>query len=261
MADNNALPLLETRRLSVSIGERVFCRDLDVQLHAGERLAILGRNGAGKSTLLSVLAGQRPSMAGEVRLQGAEYTELGPRGAARLRGWLPQSRHDAFASTVLETALVGRHPHVDRWQWESAQDVRIVREALAAVGLADFEQRDIQTLSGGERQRLAIAALLAQQAQIFLLDEPVAYLDLKHQIAMLGLFADAAKQRSAALVMVLHEPQLAWRFCDRALLIHGDGRTETGSIKEMLSVDRLSELYQYPLQVLEDQGRISFIPR
>ena len=86
MADNNALPLLETRRLSVSIGERVFCRDLDVQLHAGERLAILGRNGAGKSTLLSVLAGLRPPMAGEVRLQGAEYTELGPHSATRLRG-------------------------------------------------------------------------------------------------------------------------------------------------------------------------------
>ena len=260
MADNDALPLLETRRLSVSIGERVFCRDLDVQLHAGERLAILGRNGAGKSTLLSVLAGLRPPTAGEVRLQGAEYTELGPRGAARLRGWLPQSRHDAFASTVLETALVGRHPHVDRWQWESAQDVRIVREALAAVGLADFEQRDIQTLSGGERQRLAIAALLAQQAQIFLLDEPVAYLDLKHQIAMLGLFVDAARQRGAASVMVLHEPQLAWRFCDRVLLMHGDGRCDSGPVREMLTAERLSVLYDYPLQVFERDGQLCLLP-
>ena len=255
-----AISLLETRRLCVGIGERVFCRDLDMQLRAGERLAILGRNGAGKSTLLAVLAGLRSPSSGEVRLKGASYAELGARDAARGRGWLPQSRHDAFASTVLETALVGRHPHVDRWQWESARDRRIVRDALASVGLADFEQRDIQTLSGGERQRLAIATLLAQQPELFLLDEPVAYLDLKHQIAMLELFVDAARQHGAASVMVLHEPQLAWRFCDRVLLMHGDGRCDYGPVREMLTAGRLSLLYDYPVQVFERGGQLCLLP-
>ena len=253
-------PLLETRKLTVSIGRKVFCNELDLSLRKGERLAILGRNGAGKSTLLSVLAGLRPPKAGEVLIKGSTYAELGARKSALIRGWLPQVRGDAFASTVIETALVGRHPHLDRWGWETGDDARIVRSALAAVDLAELEQRDIQTLSGGERQRLAIATLLAQSPQLFLLDEPVAHLDLKHQIAMLELFAGAARDCGAAVAMVLHEPALAWRFCDRALLIHGDGRTESGSIKEMLSVDRLSELYQYPLQALEDKGRISFIP-
>ena len=134
-------PLLQTSRLTVSIGQRIFCRDLDLSLHAGERLAILGRNGAGKSTLLSVLAGLRAPQHGEVRLKGASYVELGPRQSALIRGWLPQSRGDAFASTVLETALVGRHPHLDRWGWESEKDARIVRAALAAVDLAALEQR------------------------------------------------------------------------------------------------------------------------
>ena len=253
--------LLETRRLTVGIGKRTFCRDLDLTLHAGERLAILGRNGAGKSTLLSVLTGLRVAQGGEVRIAGATCPELGARQSALVRGWLPQARGDAFASTVMETALVGRHPHLDRWDWESKEDVRIVREALAAVDLADFEQRDIQTLSGGERQRLAIAALLAQEPRLYLLDEPLTHLDLKHQIAMLKLFAATASERGAAVAMVLHEPALAWRFCDRALLVHGDGRTEYGHSRDMLTAEKLSELYQYPLDAVESDGRVSFIPR
>ncbi|MDR3299976.1 MAG: ABC transporter ATP-binding protein [Candidatus Accumulibacter sp.] len=253
-------PLLEARGLNVGIGARVFCRDLDLELRVGERLAILGRNGAGKSTLLSVLAGLRAPLTGKVRLNGASYAELGPRQAALTRGWLPQSRGDAFASTVLETALTGRHPHLGRWNWESARDAEIVRQALAAVGLADFEQRDIQTLSGGERQRLAIATLLVQQPRLFLLDEPAACLDLKYQIAMLTLFADAAREHGAAVAMVLHEPALAWRFCDRVLLVHGDGRCEHGAAAEMLSANRLSALYDYPLKIFERGGQLCLIP-
>ncbi len=260
-AEMATTPLLEARQLTVAIGQRTFCRDLDLTLNAGERLAILGCNGAGKSTLLSVLAGLRAPQGGEVRIQGATYAELGARKSALIRGWLPQSRGDAFASTVLETALVGRHPHLERWGWESAKDAQIVRAALAAVDLADFERRDIQTLSGGERQRLAIATLLAQEPQLFLLDEPIAYLDLKHQIAMLDLFAKAARESNAAVVMVLHEPALAWRFCDRVLLVHGDGLTESGPAKTMLTAERLSALYQYPMLAYECDGQISFIPR
>lgn len=258
----NALPpLLQTRRLSVAIGARVFCRDLDLELCSGERLAILGRNGAGKSTLLSVLAGLRVPQQGEVLLKGGAYAELGPHRSALIRGWLPQSRGDAFASTVLETALVGRHPHLDRWGWESASDVRIVRAALAAVDLAEFEQRDIQTLSGGERQRLAIATLLAQQPELFLLDEPLAYLDLKHQIAMLELFSQATRDGGAALIMVLHEPALAWRYCDRVLLVHGNGATECGPVREMLTAEKLSALYDYPMQTIEHEGQLCLIPQ
>ena len=256
-----SMPLLQTRKLTVSIGQRVFCRDFDLCLNAGERLAILGRNGAGKSTLLSVLAGLRTPQQGKVLLKGASYEELGARRSALIRGWLPQTRSDAFASTVLETALVGRHPYLNRWAWESAEDARIVRSALAAVDLADFEERDIQTLSGGERQRLAIATLLAQQPELFLLDEPVAYLDLKHQISMLELFASAAREGGAAVIMVLHEPALAWRFCDRVLLVHGDGATECGPVRDILTTAKLSSLYDYPMQIIERDGQLCLIPQ
>jgi iron complex transport system ATP-binding protein len=253
-------PLIATQALRVSIGEHPVCADLNFSLHAGERLAILGRNGAGKSTLLSVLAGLRDADAGAVRLAGQSYAQLGPRAAARHRGWLSQRHSDAFASSVLETALTGRHPHLGRWDWETKKDTEIARGALRAVGLAELEARDVQTLSGGERQRLAIATLLTQAAPLYLLDEPLAHLDLNHQIAVLDLFAGAARDCGAGVIMVLHEPGLADRYCDRALLIHGDGRAELGSCREMLTAPRLSGLYGHPLKEVESDGHRWFIP-
>ncbi len=140
------------------------------------------------------------------------------------------------------------------------RDAEIARRALKAVGLADFEDRDVQTLSGGERQRLAIATLLTQGPPLYLLDEPLAHLDLNHQIAVLDLFAGAAKDCGAGVIMVLHEPGLADRYCDRALLIHGDGRTELGSCREMLTAPCLTELYGHPLKEVESDGHRWFIP-
>ena len=252
--------LLQASRLTVRIGDREVCRDLELQLQPGERLAILGRNGAGKSTLLSTLAGLPPAQGGEVRLQGRSYGELGPRAAARQRGWMAQTQADAFASSVLETALAGRHPHLGRWEWESAGDAKLARQALQEVGLAGMESRDIQTLSGGERQRLAIATLLTQAPALYLLDEPLAHLDLNHQIAVLDLFAARARA-GAAVVMVLHEPALAWRYCQRILVIHGDGCSDCGDRADMLTAERLSRLYGHPLQVVDVDGQRAFLPQ
>jgi len=254
-------PLLEAHQLRVVIAGRSVVDRLDLGLAAGERLAILGRNGAGKSTLLSTLAGLRPPNGGAVLLDGEDCSLLPPREAALRRAWLGQFQNDPFGSTVLETALTGRHPHLGRWDWESSRDAEIARGALAAVGLQGMEQRQIHTLSGGERQRLAIATLLTQASPLYLLDEPLSHLDLNHQMAVLELFAGAARDCGAGVIMVLHDPALAYRFCDRVLLVHGDGRTAQGSVDELLTGEQLSQLYQYPIQTIEHDGLRSFIPR
>ncbi|MCG2575637.1 ABC transporter ATP-binding protein [Dechloromonas sp. XY25] len=254
------MSLLEARQLRVTIGDKTIIDRLDLSLAAGERLAILGRNGAGKSTLLSVLAGLRKPAAGAVLLDGEDAALLHPRQAALRRAWLGQFQNDPFGSTVLETALTGRHPHLGRWDWESTKDADLACSALQAVGLAGMEARQIHTLSGGERQRLAIATLLTQAAPLYLLDEPLSHLDLNHQMAALELFAGAARDCGAGVVMVLHDPALAHRFCDRALLVHGDGRTEMGSVDDILTAATLSELYGYGLRQIEDRGHRCFIP-
>lgn len=255
----SAASLLSTHDLVVTIGDHPVCCGLSLAVRPGEHWVVLGRNGAGKSTLLSVLAGLRPPNAGEVRIDGLGYAELGPRAAARRRGWLAQHQGDAFASTVLETALTGRHPHLGRWEWETPADWRIAHAALHAVGLHGFEPRDIQSLSGGERQRLAIATVLTQQPALFLLDEPLTHLDLNHQIQVLDLFR-AQVREGAAVISVLHDPALAWRYADRVLLLGGDGHAEYGDRDEMLTAGRLSRLYGHPLQRFAVDGQVVFLP-
>jgi iron complex transport system ATP-binding protein len=255
----SAVPLLSAEGLEVRIGGRLVCRDLNLRLFPGDTLVILGRNGAGKSTLLATLAGLRAPQNGRVLLCGQSYAEQGARMAARRRGWLGQQRGDPFAATALEAALAGRHPHLGRWQWEGETDIRIARAALAEVGLRDFYTRDVQTLSSGERQRLAIASLLTQEAPLMLLDEPLTHLDLNHQIAALEIFQRRVAE-SAAFVAVLHEPGLAWRCGAMALLMYGEGETEIGAASALLTSERLSRLYGYPLLRVEAAGRIAFVP-
>lgn len=252
--------LLETRQLRVAIGDKTIIDRLDLCLSAGERLAILGRNGAGKSTLLATLAGLRPPAGGAVLLAGEDAALLHPRQAALRRAWLGQFQTDPFGSTVLETALTGRHPHLGRWDWESTRDAELARQALQAVGLAGLEERQVHTLSGGERQRLGIATLLTQAAPLYLLDEPLSHLDLNHQMAVLALFAGAARDCGAGVVMVLHDPALAHRFCDRALLVHGDGHIDQGPVDHILTAATLSDLYGHGLRQIEDRGQRCFIP-
>jgi iron complex transport system ATP-binding protein len=253
-------PLLEARQLVVEIGGKTVVDGVDLSIANGERIAILGRNGAGKSTLLSTLAGLRPAAGGSLLLDGEDAALLPARQAALRRAWLGQFQSDPFGSTVLETALTGRHPHLGRWDWESKHDAELARGALKAVGLDGMEARQIHTLSGGERQRLAIATLLTQAAPLYLLDEPLSHLDLNHQMAVLELFAGTARDYGAGVIMVLHDPALAHRFCDRALLVYGDGRTKIGPVDRILMADTLSELYGYGLRQIEDRGHRCFIP-
>ncbi len=255
--------ILETRQLAVSVGLHKVCLALDLDLAPGSRLAILGRNGAGKTTLLAALAGLRAPERGTLLLAGKKYDAWRPVEAARLRGYLPQAQADPFAATVLQTVLIGRHPYLSRLAWESARDVEIARQALARLGLTGFEEREIHTLSGGEWQRVRIATLLAQQPKLYLLDEPCAHLDLNHQIAVLELFSRLAREEGAAVAMVLHDPNLAARYCDQALLLYGDSRHRIGPSEEILTAPVLSELYGHPLCRLAsaDFSHPVFVPR
>ncbi|MEZ5611056.1 MAG: ABC transporter ATP-binding protein [Rhodocyclaceae bacterium] len=254
-----APPLLEAEDLAIRIGGRWLCCEFSLTLRPGECLALLGPNGAGKTTLLHTLAGLRPPGAGEVRVGGKPYAAWPGGTVACFRGLLAQQQPDHFAASVLDTVLVGRHPHLGRWDWESAEDLRIARAALAAVGLDGFEARDVLTLSGGERQRVAIAALLAQQPQLLLLDEPLNHLDLHYQIAVLELFRrEAASGR--AVVMVMHDINLAARYADHVILLDGKGGVEAGSAAQILQAPRLSHAFGHPLRAVADGVRTFFIP-
>jgi len=262
--DDASLPLLAARGLALKRGGRELCRPFDLEVRAGQCMAILGRNGAGKTTLLHALAGVHGegdalALSGEVRFGKRLAASWPPRQAACFRGLLPQRQPSPFAASVLETVLIGRHPHLGRWGWESDEDTAIARAAIAAVGLTGFEERDLRALSGGERQRVALATLLAQTPRLFLLDEPLNHLDLHHRIAVLELLAAlAASGRGVA--MVLHEFELAARYADTIALLDGEGGVTVGPTADTLTPERLSHAFGHPLRRLEVEGRTVFLP-
>lgn len=250
---------LTTEALTIAAGTRVLLRELSLSVHGGEFLAILGRNGCGKSLTLHALAGLSAPHAGRVLLHGQDLRTLSRRQIARQLGLLPQDREESLAMTALESVMIGRHPHLQFWQREGAHDLAIAHSALERFGLAACAARLVTTLSGGEQRRAAMAALLAQSPQIYLLDEPSNHLDPHHQIEILSLFRSLCAQ-GASIIATLHDPTLAERFADRVLLLYGDGRHRVGPAAEVLSTETLSALYLTPMQALGSAPRRAFIP-
>jgi iron complex transport system ATP-binding protein len=193
-----------------------------------------------------------------VLLDGRDLSEWPGRERARRLALLPQLTEDPFPSTVFETALIGRHPHLPFWQWEDASDFACARAALAAVGLEELSERPVDSLSGGERRRLDIATLIAQDAAVCLLDEPTNHLDPRHRNEMLALFR-ARADAGGLVIAALHDPTLAARSADRALLLFGDGRWRFGDAATILSDANLSELYDVSVGELAWRGQRVFV--
>jgi iron complex transport system ATP-binding protein len=240
---------LRCARLTLRVPGRTLVEGLELEVRPGAVLAVLGRNGAGKSTTLHALAGLRPAAAGEVTLGGRRLAEWPRRELARRVGLLPQVNEDPFPATALDAVLVGRHPHLGFWQWESDADRAIAQSCLAAVDLAAFDRRDVATLSGGERRRVAAAAVLAQDPQTYLLDEPIQQLDPQHQLDVLRIFRRLADQ-GRAVAMILHDAGLAARFADDALLLFGNGHWAHGPCTQVLNEESIGELYGMPVREL-----------
>jgi iron complex transport system ATP-binding protein len=253
----SAAPLLECRGIDVCVEARTLVRGLNLRVGRGSMLAVLGPNGSGKSLSLHTLAGLRSPRAGELLISDRPLAAWPRRALARELALLPQNVEDPFPATVMETVLLGRHPHIARWQWESARDLAIASDALAAVGLAGYEERDVLTLSGGERRRAALAAVLAQTPRIFLLDEPTNQLDPNHQLEALQLLRERA-DAGAAVIVTLHDPNLAERYADAVLLIGKDGNWQCGLVADILTAAHLSSLYDTRFEAAEIGGRRVF---
>jgi iron complex transport system ATP-binding protein len=209
---------------------------------------------------LHALAGLYPTTRGEVTLDDRMIRELPRRTLARSLGILLQDPATGFPATVLQTVLQGRHPHLPPWAWEGEEDLRLSHQALAQVGLEPLAQRRTDTLSGGERQRMAIATLLTQDPQYLLLDEPVNHLDLHQQIRSLELLRQLAAERDRTVIMVLHDVNLAQRFCDHVVLMQGDGEVQAGRREAVLNTANLSRLFGHPMQAVAGPHGPLYVP-
>jgi len=251
---------MHTQNLRLQTGARLLLDALDWQTQPGECWCVIGRNGAGKSTLLRTLAGLRQPDGGSVLLEGRKLADWPLLPLARARAFLPQTRSDAFGYCAIETILAARHPYHAGSRWESAEDHQAALAALQAMEVDDLAGRDVRTLSGGERQRVAIAALLAQDAPLMLLDEPANALDLAHQVSVMALLLRLCREQNKTIVMAGHDLNLAHGVATHALLLMGDGQWQTGTVDAVMTESLLSRCLGHPVEQVQHGGRIVYIP-
>ncbi|MFF0586900.1 heme ABC transporter ATP-binding protein [Streptomyces sp. NPDC003781] len=232
--------------LRVHLGGRPVLDRVDVEVRAGEVLALVGPNGAGKSTLLGALAADVPAAEGVVRVHGRPVTDWSAHELALRRAVLPQSASLSFPFAVAEVVRMGRAPWAggDR----EDEDDTAVAEAMARTEVTGFAERPFSSLSGGERARVALARVLAQRAPLLLLDEPTAALDLRHQELVLRLCRQRARAGDA-VVVVLHDLALAAAYADRVALLRSGRIAAGGPPSEVFAEGLLSEVYDQPVEV------------
>ncbi|MFC1688525.1 ABC transporter ATP-binding protein [Pseudomonadota bacterium] len=251
---------LSCRNVDVRIASIQIVNRLDLDIKPGQFWGLLGPNGIGKTTLLKCLAGLDEPAAGQILLESRVLSELPRKLLALHIGMLQQHTVYVFDSSVLQTALTGRHPHLAYWEREGPTDFEKARDALASVGLESFAERSVTGLSGGEARRLAFAALLVQEPEIMLLDEPTNHLDLKHQVEIMGMVADRVGSGGHSAFAALHDINLAARYCSHVVMLFGEGEWCAGPTREMLNEDTLARLYHCPVERLESASGPRFHP-
>jgi iron complex transport system ATP-binding protein len=254
------MTVLSLQSLELRIADKLICSDLSLDVQAGESIGILGKNGVGKTTLLYSIAGLHPIESGKVLVQGTEISSLRIKTLARRVGILFQETELSMPATVLEYALLGRHPQASSLFWEAREDIEFTKQALSQMELSHLLERPVTNLSGGERQRLAIASLLAQAPNLYLLDEPSNHLDIDFQIRTLDTLRKRTREQSASIVMATHDINLAARYCERIVLLMGEGECLTGTASEILSQTNLSRAFACNIKAIEAEQQCYFFP-
>ena len=242
--------MLKIQSLSVYYGARQILHEVSLDVPSGEVLALIGPNGAGKSTLIRAVSGVIPYQ-GQVRTNGDDFMSLSPIQRAKYIATVPQAVALPPAYTVWETVLFGRTPYLGFLGQPSLKDEEIARQSLQRVSALPFADRRVGELSGGEQQRILLARALCQSTPILLLDEPTAHLDLQYQVSLLEFVHELAHQDKLAVLVALHDLNLAAHYADRiALMVAGEIKAE-GKPEEVLRPELIREAYCLPVQVVK----------
>ena len=242
--------MFEMDGATAAVGGRVLLHPISLTLPARRVIGLIGHNGSGKTTLLRLLARQLSPSGGTITFEGRRLAEWGSRAFACRLAYLPQQAPAAAGMLVRELVALGRYP----WQGALGRVTRAdrdkVSEALALTGVEPFADRLVETLSGGERQRAWLAMLVAQDPHCLLLDEPTSALDIAHQLDVLQLIRGLSRERGLGVLMVLHDVNMAARFCDEILALHSGHLIDRAPPGELMQPDRLQTIFDVRMGVL-----------
>ena len=243
--------MLTIKNVSIGYGTQpATLQNVSVQVDRSEILCLIGKNGLGKTTLLRGITGLLPLRNGTILYDHTDLTEMDPRTRARLVSVVPQAVRLPPGYTVYETVSHGRTPYLNWYGRLSGADEEIIGNAIRITGLQDFSEKEVSSLSGGEQQRVILARALAQNAPVMILDEPTNYLDLHYQVALLKLEREICRKNRLAVILIMHDLNLAARFADRIAILHNGRIAEVGTPSEVLREDLLSEVYDTPVRVI-----------
>lgn len=237
-------PLLTVEHLAWSYPGNPVFTSFSNTVRRSDFIGVIGPNGVGKSTLLKLVNGVLTPDSGAIKLNGVNLRAMTPRQIARKMAFVPQQTVFANAFTVLEVVLMGRFPHKNFLGYENRDDIEMARSMLKSTGADAFEDRMFDTLSGGEKQRVILAAALAQQPDLLLLDEPLTGLDMYYQLHILSLLAQLNTQQNLTIITALHDINLAGMFCNRIWLLSGPDTHHDGSPEQVLTPDIIASVFR-----------------
>ena len=242
--------MIRLEQVQFRLGSRQLLQPLDLQIPQGQVCGLIGHNGSGKSTLIKLLARQQPATGGRILLDGQDLASYSSREFARRVAYLPQQPATTDQLTVRELVRFGRQPWHGLLGRFGPDDQRAVARAMALTQIESYADRLVESLSGGERQRVWLAALIAQQTRYLLLDEPTSALDVAHQVEVLALIRQLSHELDLGVVLVLHDINMAARYCDRLVALREGALLRQGTPEELMTSATLADIYQLPMQVL-----------
>ena len=242
--------MIRLEQVQFRLGSRQLLQPLDLQIPQGQVCGLIGHNGSGKSTLIKLLARQQSASGGRILLDGEDLASYSSREFARRVAYLPQQPAATDQLTVRELVRFGRQPWHGLLGRFGPDDQRVVARAMALTQIEPYADRLVESLSGGERQRVWLAALIAQQTRYLLLDEPTSALDVAHQVEVLALIRQLSHELDLGVVLVLHDINMAARYCDRLVALREGALLRQGTPEELMTSATLADIYQMPMQVL-----------
>ncbi|MBN1189244.1 MAG: heme ABC transporter ATP-binding protein [Dehalococcoidales bacterium] len=234
---------MEVSNISLSYNHHPVVRELSFDLQPAEIVGLIGPNGCGKTSVIKALSRILSLRSGQITLDGRDLARITHGELARLVGVVPQNPALPDTFTVTEVVLLGRNPHLGLLRGESARDMKIVWWAMERTGLSALAGRRIGELSGGEKQRVTIARILAQEPRVILLDEPTSSLDISHQIEILDLVKSLCRERELAVLLTLHDLNLAAQYCDRLIMLKNGQVHARGTPEEVITEENIRSVF------------------
>ncbi len=242
--------MLEIKSLSVSYSDKEILRNIELKLSAGEILALVGPNGAGKTTLIRTVTGVLSRNGGSIKVNDHEIDDLSQNERSRYIAVVPQARDLPEFFTVYQTVMIGRTPYLNWLGQPGEKDHQAVRKALNLTQLDELSGRLVGDLSGGEQQRVLLARALAQDAKIWLMDEPTTHLDFRHQSRFMNVVETMVKERQLAVLMVVHDLNTIACYADQVAILEGGRVVTCGKPGEVLTESTLSHVFNVPVHVI-----------